>query len=1541
MALKDLFFKNFFVFCSLFFFLSSTVVAQTKNEVLAYLASLPSQNKVLVGQHCGDGNHINEWAYPEFVEALHTASGKWVGMVAGDYGWKYTTEPSVVNQSLIKHASYGGLVQLTWHCMNPWTGGGPRDNQGNHDLNELITPGSSVYDEWMSELDKMAAGLQELKDNGIVVLWRPLHEMNASWFWWGNREQEAYVNVWRHMHNYFTNTKGLDNLLWLYAVTLNEASYTRDEMLYYPGGDYVDMVGEDLYNNDPTFHTYDYLTAETGKPYALMEFGPGTDDQDYDNLKTLEAARGKACFWLQWHSWTGNWKAIIDNQNHVALMNHEDVITADEITYSLDANPPGAPTNLTVSNETANACNLSWTAPNDNDISGYRIYVDDVYIKTVTGTSASVDVLSCGTDYQITVKTQDQGTNVSPPSNTAIASTAACGGGTNVFQQYKVIITQTLTNESTTSKFAGIEIRDKSGNLHTVSGDNWGLALPGEVVQDFESDIDADSLRIKAIYDANVAPGIIELQGSNDGSNWSNLGNWEATEAQYTEAEWAAWSIGGKSISDKQAPSTPSNLSSSNITLDDVDLSWSASSDNVGVAKYNVYKNNVFLQSTTQNSISVTNLDCDKSYMFTVNAEDAQGNVSNISNIITVNTKGCDQDNEAPTAPANLTASGITKTTAYLTWDASTDNIAVTEYEVYRDGSLIQTLTSTSTTVWELSCGSVSYNFTVKAKDALGNTSNSSNTSSISTNSCTGNGLPSPWENSDIGTPGAAGSASESNGTFTVEGAGDDVWGESDQFHYVYQPLLSVNGEIIAKVNSLENVDQRSRAGVMIRSGLGESAKYAMMVVTSEDGTTFQYRMQNTTDYFAPVDSITAPYWVKLTRNNDQFIGYKSADGSNWTPLDTIAISMPENVYIGLLVNSHVTDDLCTAEFTNVQLNGEGGGNDDTEAPTAPSNVLSSNITQTRVDLSWNASTDNVGVTEYNVYKDGTLESTVTGTSASITGLSCGTSYGFTVSAKDAAGNESAASSTETITTSSCPDTEAPTVPSSLVSSNITQTRVDLSWNASTDNVEVTEYNVYKDGTLESTVTGTSASITGLSCATSYGFTVTAKDASGNESTASSTETITTSDCNTGSNTYQHFKLVITKRADGTTNDAKYKGIKVVDINGTDHVIFSGNEWGLPLPGEEIKDFAMDIEAAQLCIQAMGSWSANGAPGEFELFGSNDGSVWTSIDSWTTDASVYGDTYVCFDIENTSNNEDTETPSVPSSLVSSNITQTSVDLSWNASTDNVGVTEYNVYKDGTLESTVTGTSASITGLTCATSYGFKVTAKDASGNESTASSTETITTSDCNTGSDTYQQFKVVITKRADGTTNDAKYKGIKIVDINGNDHIIFSGNQWGLTLPGEEVKNFGYAIEADQLCIQAMGSWASNGAPGEFELFGSDDGINWNSLNSWITDASVYNDSYVCFTINNTKSSTLISESNNEQAHVNVFPNPATNMFTVLVPKSSGSINITDLHGKTMIDQNVSSSSLTFDVSDFPSGVYIVKIMNGRKQHIELLIIK
>lgn len=181
-------------------------------------------------------------------------------------------------------------------------------------------------------------------------------------------------------------------------------------------------------------------------------------------------------------------------------------------------------------------------------------------------------------------------------------------------------------------------------------------------------------------------------------------------------------------------------------------------------------------------------------------------------------------------------------------------------------------------------------------------------------------GLPSPYSHADIGAQSLTGSASYANGTFTLEGAGNDIWGTNDQFLYVYR-TLSGDGEIVARVNSISNTNPWAKAGVMIRETLAANARHAMIAVTPSNGVAFQNRSATggTSSHTAGSTS-TAPHWLRLVRSGSILTAYESPDGTNWNEAGSLNIAMASDTYIGLVVTSHDVNGLGTATFDHVTV---------------------------------------------------------------------------------------------------------------------------------------------------------------------------------------------------------------------------------------------------------------------------------------------------------------------------------------------------------------------------------------------------------------------------------------------------------------------------------------------------------------------------------------------------------------------------------------------------------------------------------------------
>jgi chitodextrinase len=186
-------------------------------------------------------------------------------------------------------------------------------------------------------------------------------------------------------------------------------------------------------------------------------------------------------------------------------------------------------------------------------------------------------------------------------------------------------------------------------------------------------------------------------------------------------------------------------------------------------------------------------------------------------------------------------------------------------------------------------------------------------------------------------------------------------------------------------------------------------------------------------------------------------------------------------------------------------------GVSDTQPPTVPLSLTASAVSSSAINLSWTASTDNVGVTGYTVFRGGAQIGTSGTNSYSDTGLTASTQYIYTVNAFDAAGNKSAQSTSASATTAAqTVDTQPPTVPQSLTASAVSS-GINLSWTASTDNVAVTGYTIYRGGVQVGTSATNSYSNSGLAASTQYTYTVSAFDAAGNQSAQSTSASATTS----------------------------------------------------------------------------------------------------------------------------------------------------------------------------------------------------------------------------------------------------------------------------------------------------------------------------------------------------------------------------------------------------------------------------------------------
>lgn len=215
--------------------------------------------------------------------------------------------------------------------------------------------------------------------------------------------------------------------------------------------------------------------------------------------------------------------------------------------------------------------------------------------------------------------------------------------------------------------------------------------------------------------------------------------------------------------------------------------------------------------------------------------------------------------------------------------------------------------------------------------------------------------LPLGWNSLDIGAVGGPGAANVIGSTYTLLGAGADIWSGSDKFRYVYRQM-SGDGEIIARIATLENTNTSTKSGLMFRESLAVGARNAFMFLTPTNGPKFQSRTSTnggTTQTSGTV--VTAPMWLRLVRSGTTFTGYQSSDGSSWSQVGTANIVMNSSIYVGLVMSSHDETKLAKATFDNVS--GSALNQGESVPPATP--VIASMSTDTGVSASDRITADN------------------------------------------------------------------------------------------------------------------------------------------------------------------------------------------------------------------------------------------------------------------------------------------------------------------------------------------------------------------------------------------------------------------------------------------------------------------------------------------------------------------------------------------------------------------------------------------------------
>lgn len=284
--------------------------------------------------------------------------------------------------------------------------------------------------------------------------------------------------------------------------------------------------------------------------------------------------------------------------------------------------------------------------------------------------------------------------------------------------------------------------------------------------------------------------------------------------------------------------------------------------------------------------------------------------------------------NIRPAVTMTAPADGATFTapaTINLAANASDSDGRITRVDFLANNTVIGSVTSAPFTASWSNVPAGTYTLAAIATDDDG-AQTTSTAVSVTVNAPPASGtLPPPWQNADVGAVGVAGSASEASGRFTVRGAGADIWNAADAFQFVYQPL-SGDGQIVARVASVQNVNVWTKAGVMVRDTLAANSAYAIMLVSAAKGLQFQSRTAAGATATGVAGAVAgAPYWVKAVRSGTTVTGFQSVDGVTWVQVGSATIALGSTAFVGLAVTSHNATAAATAAFDGVAVTPAGG----------------------------------------------------------------------------------------------------------------------------------------------------------------------------------------------------------------------------------------------------------------------------------------------------------------------------------------------------------------------------------------------------------------------------------------------------------------------------------------------------------------------------------------------------------------------------------------------------------------------------------------
>ena len=250
----------------------------------------------------------------------------------------YLARPDIVKEAIRQHKK-GSIITICWHAVPPTAKEPvtfqpqkpvPPDSlasvQGrlpDKQFKEILTPGTRLYKRWAAQVDSIAVYLKKLQDARVPVLWRPYHEMNGDWFWWGGRVGESStIELYKQLYDRLVNYHKLNNLIWVWNVD-RPSTPVRKFSNFYPGNEYLDILSLDEYGSDFKQAYYDSLSVlSKGKPIALGEVGNPPTMDIFNNQPEWS-------YWVIWADMVRN----LSVKQHQELVNNPRMLSKEDPAY--------------------------------------------------------------------------------------------------------------------------------------------------------------------------------------------------------------------------------------------------------------------------------------------------------------------------------------------------------------------------------------------------------------------------------------------------------------------------------------------------------------------------------------------------------------------------------------------------------------------------------------------------------------------------------------------------------------------------------------------------------------------------------------------------------------------------------------------------------------------------------------------------------------------------------------------------------------------------------------------------------------------------------------------------------------------------------------------------------------------------------------------------------------------------------------------------------------------------------------------------------